>query len=309
MTITEQVKEWARAEGFDACGIAPATPIDPDGRLRAWIGAGHHADMEWMTRTQAEREDVQLKLPGTQSVIVLVRHYHSKRPDKREGSARVAAYAWGRDYHNALKKPLRRIANRIVESVPGAETYCSIDTGPVMEKAWAMRAGVGWIGKNSLAIRRGEGSYFFLAVILTTVALEPDPPAMDQCGNCRLCLDACPTAAIVEPRVVDSRRCIAYHTIENRDEIPTDLRSKFGDWVFGCDICQEVCPWNKDPATTTFPDFLPRAGHDQLDTDSIATMSEETFAREFEGTPITRAKHKGLQRNARIVADNELDKL
>lgn len=304
MNGNAQVKAWCADEGFDACGIAKAGPIDEDNTLGNWIDAGHHADMDWMVRTREERQDIQKKLPGTQSVIVVARNYYGNRPEVKPGHARVSRYAWGRDYHNALRKPLRRIANRIAAMEPGAETYCSIDTGPVMEKAWAMRAGLGWIGKNSLVLRKGLGSYFFLGVILTTVEIEPDSSATDQCGGCRLCIDACPTEAIVTPRVVDSRRCISYHTIENRGEAPEDLKPAFGDWAFGCDICQEICPWNRELTETTMSDFRPRRGHDQLAPEEIIAMDEPTFRNEFEGTPITRAKHSGMQRNAQIAQRN-----
>jgi len=298
------VKQWAADEGFDACGIATATAIDPNDRLGEWLNRGYQADMDWLTRTREVRQDVQKKLPGAKSVVVLTRNYYTERPKKQPNTGRVSRYAWGRDYHNALKKPLKRLADRIAAIEDNAKCYRAIDTGPIMEKAWAQQAGVGWIGKNSLVLRKGEGSYFFLATILTTVKLAPDPPAFDQCGSCRLCIDACPTDAIVEPRVVDSRKCISYHTIENRGDIPEELHNDFGDWIFGCDICQEVCPWNRNPPHTTLPDFHPRRGHDQIDPDALDEMSEPEFRNEFEGTPITRAKHYGMRRNAHIVRKN-----
>ncbi len=242
---TNRVRQCAREERFDACGIAAATPIDPEDRLGEWLRNGYHADMDWMERTRDIRQDVQKKLPGAKSVVVVARNYYAPRPDAKEGAGKVARYAWGRDYHRVLLKPLRRLA-RFIESLEnGAQTYCCIDSGPVLERAWAARAGIGWIGKNSLVLRRDLGSWFFLGVILTTVELEPDSPVPDQCGSCRLCIDACPTDAIVEPKVVDSRRCISYQTIENRGEIPENLQPKFEGWLFGCDICQDVCPWNR----------------------------------------------------------------
>jgi len=300
----EAVKEAAREQGFDACGIARADSIDPADRLGTWLDRGYHAEMDWMARTKAERQNVEKKLAGTRSVVVVARNYNSARPDAPAGSGRVARYAWGRDYHNALKKPLRQVARLIEKFEAGAQTYCCIDTGPVLEKAWAARAGLGWIGKNSLVLRRGLGSYFFLGTILTTVELAADPPVPDQCGTCRLCIDACPTDAIVAPQIVDSQRCISYHTIENRGEIPEALHKHFDNWVFGCDICQEVCPWNRRAPETTLADFRPRTGHANPDLGWLQEMTEEAFRQEFTGTPILRSKHAGMRRNAQIAVQN-----
>lgn len=299
-TRTDSVHQRARKEGFDACGIAAAASIDPEDRLGQWLRSGYHADMDWMERTRDIRQDVQKKLPGTRSVVVVARNYYAARPEAAAGSGKVARYAWGRDYHRVLLKPLRRVARFIETLEDGAKTYCCIDSGPVLEKAWAVRAGLGWLGKNSLVLRRDLGSWFFLGTILTTVELEPDSSIPDQCGSCRLCIDACPTNAIMEPKVVDSRRCISYQTIENRGEVPEDLRSKFEGWVFGCDICQDVCPWNRKATVTDEADFHPRPGHANPDPEWIASMDEETFRKEFSGTPILRAKHVGMLRNVSL---------
>ena len=187
---------------------------------------------------------------------------------------------------------------------PGAESYCSIDSGPVMEKAWAARAGIGWLGKNTLILNSDLGSWFFLATILTTVELEPDTPVPDQCGDCRLCLDACPTEAFVEPRLLDSTRCISYQTIENRGDVPEAIARRHGDWVFGCDICQEVCPWNRTPTLTDETDFHPRDGISNPDLDELQAMDEAAFLERFAGTPIMRTKLNGMRRNAAIAANN-----
>ncbi|MCC6696052.1 MAG: tRNA epoxyqueuosine(34) reductase QueG [Candidatus Hydrogenedentes bacterium] len=299
-TRARAVKEHASLEGFDACGIAAAASIDPEDRLGEWLRSGYHADMDWMERTRDMRQDVQKKLPGTRSVVVVARNYYAPRPKAAEGSVKVARYAWGRDYHRVLLKPLRRLARFIESLEDGAETYCCIDSGPVLEKAWAVRAGLGWLGKNSLVLRRDLGSWFFLGTILTTVELEHDSPIPDQCGSCRLCIEACPTDAIVEPKVVDSLRCIPYQTIENRGTIPEELQPQFEGWVFGCDICQDVCPWNRKVAETSEPDFHPRPGHANPDPDWITAMDEEAFRKEFSGTPILRAKHTGMLRNVSL---------
>ncbi len=299
-------KDRARALGFDAYGIAAAgEPPDPEDRLGAWLEQGHHADMAWMARTAAVRREARAKLRGARSVVVVARNYYADRPQAGTGSGKVSRYAWGRDYHKVLRKPLIELARHIESLEPGARTYASVDTGPVLERAWAQRAGVGAIGKHSLALRRDMGSWFFLGTVLTTVELEPDAPAEDICGTCRLCIDACPTSAIVEPRVVDSKRCISYQTIENRGEIPGDLHSKHGDWVFGCDVCQEVCPWNRFATTATEENFLPRAGHANPDLDALLALDEESFDAEFAGTAIRRAKYAGMMRNAAIAKANQ----
>lgn len=298
------MRDEARRQGFDACGIAAVTPADPEDRLGAWLGRGFAADMKWMGRTKAIRQDVTKKVPGARSVVVVAKNYFADRPEAPAGSGRVARYAWGRDYHRVLRKPLRRLADFIRGLEPGAQTYCSIDSGPVLERTWAERAGLASIGKNSLALRRDMGSWFFLASVITSGELAPDEPAADICGACTLCLDACPTGAIVEPRIVDSRRCISYQTIENRGEVPEDIQPFHGDWVFGCDICQEVCPWNRFATETGELDFHPRGNHANPDSQWLAGLHEAEFNREFEGTPIRRAKHSGMLRNARIAAAN-----
>lgn len=301
----EAVKRHARDLGFDACGIASADePVDPEDHLGDWLARGYHAGMAWMAATREMRSDVRGKLPGARSVVVVARNYFARRPTLETGAGRVSRYAWGRDYHKVLLKPLRRLADAIAAMEPGAKCYASIDSGPVMEKAWAARAGVGWIGKNSLLMRRDLGSWLFLATIVTTVELAADQPVEDFCGACTLCLRACPTAAIVEPRIVDANRCISYHTIENRASVPAGLASRFGDWVFGCDVCQDVCPWNRRAVVTSERDFLPRAGQDALNLDEVSSMDENAFLNRFAGTPLMRAKRSGLQRNAEIVRRN-----
>jgi len=300
-----EVKADAEAQGFDACAIASVEGADPDNRLRRWLGLGYHADMDWMTRSAHIREDVREKVPGAKSVVVVARNYYGPRPDAEVGTGRVARYAWGRDYHRVLKKPLRRLAAQIDLLEEGARSYCSVDSGPVLERTWAERAGLAWIGKNSLALRRDMGSWFFLGTVITTVDLKPDTPEPDWCGTCRACIDACPTSAIVEDGVVDSRRCISYQTIENRGEVPEEVQAGHGDWVFGCDVCQEVCPWNRFAYQSSETDFLPRPGHANLDLTGLAAMDEPSFRKEFEGTPILRARFEGMQRNGRIVSRNQ----
>lgn len=301
----ERIKTYATEHYFDACGIASASHSGNETHLTDWLDRGFHADMNWMERTREQRNDVQQKLPGTRSVIVLAKNYFTPRPEAPDvPHGKISRYAWGRDYHRALRKPLIRLAKYAESLAPGTETYSSIDTGPVLERTWAARAGIGSIGKNSLALRRDMGSWFFLATILTTLEVKADAPAVDICGTCTACLDACPTKAIVSPGVVDSNRCISYQTIENRGEIPEHLHASHGDWIYGCDICQEACPWNRFETPTSEQDFHPRPDHANPPLEYFADMNEEQFMTEFEGTPIRRTGHKGLQRNAAIVTQN-----
>ena len=303
-SLAAPIKSWAAQERFDCCGIAAAGPVDPDGNLSRWLGRGFHADMNWLARSRAVREDVRNKLPGARSVVVVARNYYAERPEMPVGAGRVARYAWGRDYHRVLRKPLRRLASKIDALEPGARSYCCVDSGPVLERSWAARAGIGPVGKNSLILNRELGSWFFLGVIITTVRLEPDAPAEDLCGTCTACLDACPTQAIVEPQIVDSNRCISYQTIENRGEVPDAIATRHGDWVFGCDVCQEVCPWNRFRKVTDEMDFHPRAGHANPDLATLREMTDDAFSKEFNGTPVLRAKAKGMRRNAAIAERN-----
>ena len=322
------VKSAAADLGFDACGIAAAGHVDLEDHLGAWLAKGYHADMEWLARNKEIRQDIRLRLPGAQSVVVVARNYYAGEapvgeapvgeagetpapqsrtrqccgagvPPARFG--RVARYAWGRDYHKVLAKPLRALAGRIGEMGDGARCYCCIDTGPVLERAWADRAGLGWIGKNGLVLREGLGSWFFLGIIATTLELEPDAPAQDRCASCTRCLEACPTGALVAPRMLDARRCISYLTIEHRGPVPDELADKYGDRLFGCDACQDVCPWNQDAGITTEAAFHPEAGCTSIDLDELIAMDEETFKRRFAGSPIRRATWAGIRRTAEML--------
>jgi epoxyqueuosine reductase len=225
-----------------------------------------------------------------------------------DGRARVALYARGRDYHKTIGKKLRRLETWL-EAASGSAVLSFVDTGPVLERAWAERAGLGWIGKNSCLLTRDRGSWLLLAEILTTAELEPDPgPHLDFCGSCTACIEACPTDAIVAPAVVDSTRCISYWTIEHRGPIPEPVRAGIDDWIFGCDLCQDVCPWNHKSSTAVPPDrFEPREDLRGLDPFEVLTMDEATFRGRFSGTSLMRAKWEGMRRNACVVLGNRRD--
>ena len=295
----------ATALGFDACGIASAADVPDATRLDAWLQKGWHAGMDWMARTRELRLDVRRVLPGACSVVMVARNYYCDRPpEPAEPFGRVSRYAWSRDYHRVLKKPLRQLAAYIASLEMDGRCWSAIDSGPLWERYWAVRAGIGWLGRNGMVVREDIGSWFFLGGIVTTVALRPDSPVENRCGACSACVRACPVNAIGENGMVDARRCIAYHTIENRGIIPQDLHPAFGDWVFGCDICLEVCPWNRRVPRTSEPDFFPRKHCAYPLLDEIEQMNDDDFRNRFAGTPIMRAKREGLQRNARIVRAN-----
>ncbi len=308
MSNTERLKLKARELGFSHAGIANAQPLDEEGeRLREWFARGFHADMQWMKSGMEKRVDPDRVLSGARSVVSVAMNYYveSPHPSDRNAAGRISRYAWGDDYHEILLKRLRSLAAWIEAEVPGSVAKAYVDTGPLMEKAWAQRAGIGWIGKHTNLITTGMGSWVFLGEVVTTAEFETDEPAPDHCGTCRLCIDACPTGAITEPYVVDSRLCLSYLTIEHRGEVPQELTGRFEGWIYGCDICQDVCPWNEKHATSSAePGFAPREHNRSPDLEEWSVMTEEEFKELFSGSAMKRAKHRGLLRNVRIVLDH-----
>ncbi len=289
--------------GFDLVGIAAAEQlVDDDRRYRQFLAAGRHGSMDWLARNLERRGDVRELLPSARSVVVVARNYftpHAHHPD----TAKISRYAWGRDYHKILPKRLELLEQRIRQLVPDAKSRHYVDTGPVLEKAWAVRAGLGWLGKHTNVITRSHGSWVFLGVLITSAELIPDNPIGDFCGTCTLCIDACPTDAIVAPYQLDATRCLSYVTIEQKpkDEIPPDFADRMEGWAFGCDICQDVCPWNSFEQPTDEADFEPRAGVLELTARRLAGMTDEEFLERFAGSPVMRAKAAGMRRNARAL--------
>ncbi|WHZ13426.1 MAG: Epoxyqueuosine reductase QueG [Nitrospira sp.] len=321
--LTTAVKQAARDLGFDAVGIStlPAKPDrEPDhdqpsptgnliGRLREWLGRGFHATMAWMARDPERRADPTLVLPGCRSIISVGMNYYTEhRADERPGNGRIARYAWGIDYHRIIGDRLAQLAERITTLAPKSCNRAYVDTGPVMEKAWAQRAGLGWIGKHSNLVSPQFGSWLLLGEILTTLELEPDEAGTDLCGTCTLCLQACPTGAITEPYVVDAGRCISYLTIELRGAepaVPDDLRRGIGNRIFGCDDCLDVCPYNLQAEPTSEPGFQPTSLTKAPSLLQLTRMTEQTFAVTFKQSPIRRAKYIGFQRNLSWATANE----
>jgi len=300
MIRAAQVKERASQLGFDLCGIAAARPLDP-ARLDRWFANGWDADLAYVRERREERLDPSRLLPDARSVIAVAASYAPGPgdPEAAHGELVIARYARGRDYHNVVLKPVRKLAAWLRSS--GARVYAEVDAGAVMEKAWAQEAGLGWIGKNGCLIHEKLGSWLLLGALITDAALEPDAPHPDRCGECALCIPACPTDAIREPRYVDSGRCIAYHTIEHREVIPPEIASRAGGRIFGCDACQDVCPWNRRAPPGTLVQLRSRTP--SLAVGDVLALTAEEARRRFEGTPLMRAGRDGLVRTALAVAE------
>lgn len=308
MNPTQAVKDKAQGLGFDLVGIAPAVPTPQHARFAEWLARGFHGSMAYLARRPARRMDVRRVLDGCRSVVVLGKLYQTEEPlsTDQDDQARgwISRYAWGDDYHDIMEEGLRELSAFIEEKVPGEATRPYVDTGPVLEKALAQAAGLGWIGKNTCLINDELGSFMFLGVVLTTAKLETDDPAVDLCGACTECLKACPTEALVEPYVLDARRCISYLTIELRDFIPEELRTDMGRHLFGCDICQDVCPFNAEAPTTGEEAFSPRPALLHPVLAELLDWDEEDFRRATRKSPLRRPKFRGFRRNLALALAN-----
>ncbi len=302
--LEDRLKERARALGFELVGIAAATPADGFERLRAWLERGFAGEMDYMHRHAEARCEPSSILPEVRSVVMLGLNYPAG-PASPSGKTwgKVARYARGPDYHDLLRARVKELLAWLRAEQPGCRGRGVVDTAPLLERDYARRAGLGWFGKNTMLLNKRQGSYFFLAGLLTDVELRPDAPhSASHCGTCTACLDACPTEAFVGPGVLDARRCISYLTIELRTPVPEALRAGLGEWAFGCDICQEVCPWNRHPVAA--PGFPARADLEALDLIEVLGLSEEGFRQRFCGTALTRPRRGGLLRNAALVLGN-----
>ena len=295
----------AKTFGIDKIGIARADVLADERRhLEDWLSTGRHADMLWMEREPDKRSDPRILFPGARTVIACAVNYYTPHDHAiAERLGKISRYAWGEDYHDVLKSRLRELLDWIVERRPDAEGKICVDTAPIMDKAWAVRAGIGWLGKHSNVITTELGSWIFLGEILLTIDLEPTAEIVpDHCGSCTRCLDACPTGAIVEQYVVDARKCISYGTIEFRGEdLPAEIGENLDGWIYGCDVCQEVCPWNRFEQPSGDEAFEPRLGETSLDLLRIREMGPEEYVERFRRSPLKRAKLPGLKRNAAAI--------
>ena len=302
------LKAQASALGFTLAGACPAVSPTGASRLAEWLDRGYAGQMQYIADRQAAYEHPRHVMGGVRSVLMLGMPYRTTEPRPvAPGQGRISRYAWsGGDYHDVIHDRLRRLVGWLGEQAPGGQARGVVDTAPLLEREFAQLAGLGWVGKHTLLINKPAGSYFFLAALLTDQQLAYDEPfTADHCGTCRACLDSCPTQAFPQPYVLDATRCISYLTIELREAVPADLRPGIGDWLLGCDVCQEVCPWNQREPTAGESVFAPANSLDPIDLVGLFDLDEDSFRRRFRHTPLWRAKRRGILRNAAIVLGNQ----
>ncbi|MGQ9818364.1 MAG: tRNA epoxyqueuosine(34) reductase QueG [Candidatus Kapaibacteriales bacterium] len=297
----ENLKIFIKSLGFCEVGFARVEKLSIEfSYYLKWLEYGYHSNMKYLERNLDKRVDPNVILPNAKTMIVCAYSYNTPY-NRNSDDFKISKYAWGDDYHNVILPLLKKIEDKLTEIEPLHKSKSYVDTGSILEKAWAVRAGIGWMGKNSLVISKKFGSYIFLGVIITTVEIPADSPIADYCGKCTKCIDSCPTGAIVEPKVVDSRRCISYWTIEAKanESIPDVI--DLNNWLFGCDICQEVCPWNRKAYKTNELAFAPKNSETSLTKEFLSNLDEETFRIRFKNSPLKRAKLAGIQRNFRHI--------
>ncbi len=303
--IKSELKSEAKRIGFLACGVARAQPLDEEARrLEQWLSRGLHGSMDWMENHFEKRVDPTRLVDGAKIVISVIDTYyqseHQHPTDPTVG--RISRYAWGDDYHRVMKNKLFTLFEWLEQRAGAINGRVFVDSAPVMDKVWAERSGLGWIGKNTNLISRSAGSFFFIGEIIVDLELDPDDRGMDYCGSCTRCIDACPTDALFQPYAIDSNRCISYLTIEHReDDIPNELAALFGGWIFGCDICQDVCPWNKFAQPTRDPSYLPRTGAVDTPLREWIEIDLNEYRQRFRNNPVKRARFEGLKRNIRLA--------
>jgi epoxyqueuosine reductase len=302
------IKQLALELGFSFCGISKADFLEDDApHLEAWLKKGMHGEMSYMENHFDMRLDPRLLVPGAKSVVSFLFNYF---PDPKHaivpGALKISKYAWGEDYHYVVKDKLKLLMQQLTERIGAIEGRAFVDSAPVLDKAWAKKSGLGWIGKNANLINKKQGSFFFIAELIIDLELDADGPVADHCGTCRACIDACPTDAIVEPYVVDGSKCISYFTIELKKELPTEWISKMDDWLFGCDVCQDVCPWNRFSVVNAEPRFTPREHLLNMSSGEWQDLSEEVFEQLARRSPLKRKGLDGLRRNASLIEANSI---
>ena len=305
--VHSEIRRRTLAEGFDLVGVARSGAATTHERYLQWLAHGMHGAMAYLDRTADQRDDVDRLLPGCRSVVVAAMSYRSSYPESRDirqpGRVWISRYAWGRDYHKLMRKRLVAVGRWISAAVPGSTWRVCVDTAPILEREWAARAGIGWIGKSTMLINRRFGSELFLGVLLTDVEIEPNPPASAHCGSCTACLDACPTRALIAPGVLDSRRCIAYLTVEHRGAIDADRQKLLGHHVAGCDICNEVCPFTRRAPTDIHPEFSPSPHRFHPRIEDLSALDEDGWRLWRQGSTLKRIPFVELQRNLSIALE------
>ncbi len=306
--LTADLKTQAEGLGFALTGVCAAVDSTGYPRFQEWLASGYAGQMHYLTNRAEAYRHPRSVLDSVRTVVMLALPYRTAEPQPvAAGEGRISRYAWGLgDYHDVIHEKLHALADWLRAQVPGAECRGVVDSAPILEREFAVLAGLGWIGKNTLLLNKPAGSYFFLAALLTNLDLPTDEPfATDHCGSCTACLDACPTQAFPQPYVLDATRCISYLTIELRDEIPLELRSGIGDWLFGCDICQDVCPWNHRAPLSNEVAFQPKSDKNPVDLAALFALDDAAFKQRFRDSPLWRAKRRGILRNAAIILGNQ----
>ncbi|UNY99262.1 tRNA epoxyqueuosine(34) reductase QueG [Zhouia spongiae] len=305
---TELIKSEARRLGFLSCGISKAEFLEEEApRLESWLGKNMQGEMHYMENHFDKRLDPRKLVEGSRSVISMLLNYYPEEVQKDPEAPKISKYAYGTDYHFVIKDKLRQLLNFIQEEIGEVSGRAFVDSAPVMDKAWAAKSGLGWIGKNSNLLSKQVGSFFFIAELIVDLELVYDSPVTDHCGNCTACIDACPTQAIVEPYVVDGSKCISYFTIELKNEIPQDVRGKFDNWMFGCDICQDVCPWNRFSKSHNEPLFNPDPDLLSMTKKDWNEITEDVFRKIFKKSAVKRTKFSGLKRNINFLNVNKTE--
>ncbi len=295
------IKQEAKRLGFDFCGISKAEFLEEEApRLESWLKNGMHGKMEYMENHFDKRLNPKLLVDDAKSVVSLMYNYY---PEQTQNTVapKISKYAYGKDYHDVIKEKLKEFLNTLKEKIGDITGRAFVDSAPVLDKAWAKKSGLGWIGKNANLINKQQGSFFFIAELIIDIELEYDGPIQDYCGTCTKCIDACPTSAIVEPFIVDGSKCISYLTIELKDAIPNEFKNKMDNWAFGCDVCQDVCPWNRFSVPHTETDFNNQTGLLNLNNEEWHELTEETFNVIFKHSAVKRTKYKGLKRNLEFI--------
>ena len=303
---SSKIKSAAKSLGFLSCGISRADFLEQEApQLEAWLSKGHHGKMSYMEGHFDKRLDPRLLVPGAKSVVSLLLNYHTDQLQEDPEAPKIATYAYGKDYHFVIKDKLKELMKFIHQEIGAVDGRVFVDSAPVMDKAWAAKSGLGWIGKNTNLISKKVGSFFFIAELIIDLELEYDLPATDHCGSCTACIDACPTEALIQPYQIDGSKCISYLTIELKESIPSEFQGKMDNWAFGCDVCQTVCPWNRFATKHEEPAFEPHSELLSLSKKEWEEMTDSVFGKVFKNSAVKRTKYEGLKRNIKFLSQNQ----